>query len=89
MVCVHGADVATDILAGCVLLVFSSRVIASDVLDYPVRAALFSIHHAHFLCVLPAAKEDVLSTYDASQPRSDTNFDPFEKVSERVRCQLD
>lgn len=28
-----------------------------------------------------AAKEDVKSLYDPSQPRSETNFDPFEKVS--------
>lgn len=28
-----------------------------------------------------AAKADVLSTYDASQPRSETNFDPNLKVS--------
>lgn len=26
------------------------------------------------------AKDDVLSSYDASQPWSDTNFDPFKKV---------
>lgn len=36
-------------------------------------------------CVLffsiSAAKADVLSTYDASQPRSETNFDPNVKVS--------
>lgn len=31
-----------------------------------------------------AAKNDVKSTYDASQPRSETNFDPFEVVSDRL-----
>lgn len=31
-----------------------------------------------------AAKNDVKSLYNADEPRSETNFDPFEKVRERV-----
>lgn len=32
------------------------------------------------------AKKDVASQYDASQPRSETNFDPFEKASVHIAC---
>lgn len=31
-----------------------------------------------------AAKDDIKSMYDPSQPRSDTNFDPFETASLRA-----
>lgn len=37
---------------------------------------------------MPAAKADVLSTYDPSQPRSETNFDPNVKVR-LVDCRMD
>lgn len=52
----------------------------------PAPGDLLHGHLAHLACSClpsPAAKADVLSEYDASQPWSETNFDPNVKVRER------